>query len=198
MPLLLLALNRLWARVFIFVLVFFNVATRFNYLDAHNFHLYLYGSFILLFFMRAQDGAAWRVRFCQVQVLLVYFISGLWKLGAVASALFSNTHASVFDFLRYSIAEEYLNSNTVTPLGRYIVEAEHWSGLTIFGTMGLEVGSLAVVFFPRLYPLWGLLLVTFHSFTKVSMGLYFRDTQLIVACFLIMPTVFGSLKRDRS
>ncbi len=195
-PFLLFFLNSRWARVTLFGLITFNVTTRVNYYNPHNFHLYFYVSLISVIFTNKIGEPAFRLWLAQIQVLLLYFISGFWKLGSLLKSFFDVDRLSPFEQLSYMVAQEFINSNTLFPVGAFIMEHPWLGSMGQILILIMEVGALPVMFFPALYPVWGLIIVGFHSFAWIAMGLFFRDAQAIVFCLLILPTLFQWRSKD--
>ncbi len=187
------------ARIAVFVsLLMFN-ALRFSFgAINHGEHLGLLLSMVLVFLPAGWSAhrlptrrvrAATLVTFsaCQGMILLIYSMSGLWKvIGLARQIVAGEVHYLMPTGLAQQVAAKLLETDTVAPLGPWLID-NYWLGPPLAaGSIYLEMFALWVVLRPSLHRPWAIGLILFHLSTQLTMGIAFLQHPLWLALFLVL------------
>lgn len=181
------------ARVIWFVITFLVEGFRFYYSQGHDAHLYVWLTLILALHpgdlypdeTSPQPGPLFLLA-CQLQILLVYSLSGIWKIFGYLNSHWNNNIAAGIDYLPYAIATEYLNSGTANASSLWLIENPSVSLSLTFLMFLAQAGSLFVPLFPQVFFIWGILLALFHVGAMVSVGVVFTWSVFPIVIFLCL------------
>jgi hypothetical protein len=187
-------------RILVFLSVLEYFAFRFSFGSiGHGEHLGVLLAFVLIFL---PDGwrnlettpATRRTRVatllvfstCQGMILLIYSMSGVWKVGGLVEQLLKGEVSYLHPTgLAQQIASKLLSADAATLLGPWFIE-HPWVGWPLMlGAIYLEFFALWVLFRPRLHAPWGWALIVLHIFTHLTMGVGFPRNTLWLALFLV-------------
>jgi hypothetical protein len=126
------------------------------------------------------------IKAAQIQIFIIYAIAGIWKILAVVESLRNNNIAAGFDYVPYSIAWEIINSNKPQAASLWIMNSPITSFILGFLVLTAQAGSLIVLFFPRFYFLWGLILSLFHIGTLITVNVFFKWSIPPIIIFLCL------------
>jgi hypothetical protein len=123
----------------------------------------------------------------QFALLLMYTITGLWKVGyafhdLVLGPRMSSLHPDGFSLI---LANRLLETNEPTLLGDALLRHPVLGWLIFLGTMYLETASVLIAFRPRLYRIWGLGLILFHVGTQVTMNFTFLPNIALLGLMVV-------------
>ncbi len=123
---------------------------------------------------------------CQGLIMLIYTMSGIWKVGGVFEQLIKGepTYVSPTGLAR-QIAAKLLADDGTSPLGPFLIE-HHWlAWLLMLAALYLELFALWAAPRPALHRLFGMGLILLHVGTHLSMGVGFAQNSLWLALFLV-------------
>ncbi len=175
------------ARFLILALTFFNFATQFTYIEGYSGHFLFWPLLTLTLAPNTPFGKWSGLRFAQIQVLTIYFISGFWK--ARGHILADSNTVSFFEYAQYAIAQEYLSSNHVSCWRDFLLDHPFFGFLGALFTHVIEAMAPVFIFFPKYFRWIGLLFISFHIMTKLAMGLYFPWNLPVLFALFILPEV---------
>jgi hypothetical protein len=152
----------------------------------HNYHLFVWISLFFCFAHDLNEETRWRfiLRICQIQILLVYGISGAWKALSLIESVWNSNIVAGSKYLAYAMSQEYINSNVSSPLATSLAHDSVISGVLSILVLIVQLGSVAVCFFPRMYFYWGLLLALFHVGTYITINVIFTWPIVLSLLFL--------------
>lgn len=132
---------------------------------------------------------------CQGMILLIYSMSGSWKIIAVISqTLQGEVSALAPTALARHVAAKLLSSDATSLLGPWLIE-NYWVGWPLMlATLYLELFALWVVARPSLHRWFGLGLILLHVSTHLTLNVSFVQNTLWLALFL----VFSPFNPDRA
>lgn len=183
-------------RFVIFLLLFFTTATEFNRTQTHAVHFLLWSFVPFVFCEFSEKGLNRALVFSQLQVLLLYFLSGFWKVSGALLNWGNPKTASLAEFMNYSIAQEFVNSNKLGVLAKIILEISWLSGVMGFFAMSVQVMSLVGLAFPKFRWVFGLLALSFHLLTYLIFRIYFQWAFWIILVVLILPEFLEWMSRQ--
>ncbi len=186
------------ARFVVFLSVLEFLAFKFSFGSVnHGDHLGLLLSFVLIFLPagwhkfpeapRAIRSATLLVfSGCQAMILLIYSMSGLWKVGGVFEQLLKGEMTYIAPRgLAQQVASKLLSNDSTSLLGPWLVE-HYWVGWPLMiAALYLEFCSLWVIAKSSLHKTWGLGLIGLHISTHLTMGVGFAQNSLWIALFLV-------------
>lgn len=119
-------------------------------------------------------------------ILLIYSMSGMWKVGGVFEQLLKGETPYIApQGLAQQVASKLLSEDSRTILGPWLIE-HGWVGWPLMiGALYLEFFSLWMVARPSLHRLWGLGLITLHISSHLTLGVGFAQNSLWLALFLV-------------
>ena len=185
-------------RILIFLSVLEFLAFKFSFGSInHGDHLGLLISFVLIFlpagWHRGSDApravrTATLLVFsaCQGMILLIYSMSGMWKVGGVVRQVVNGevTYLSP-EGLAQQVAAKLLSDESITVLGPWLID-NYWVGwFLMVGALYLEFFSLWALPRPSLHQVWGFGLIFLHLSTHLTMGVGFARNSLWLALFLV-------------
>lgn len=179
------------ARLGIMFILFIFSAVEFNRTQTHAVHFVLWAFLPFVLCDMTDEGADQGLGFAQLQVLLIYCLASVWKLGSV---LFGSANtANLNDFLSYAIAQEYINSNKTGFLGEWILPQPSLAALLSVGVLGFQLSSFIAVFLPRTRWIFGLCAIAFHLLTGLILQIHFVWAFLVILVIFILPNVWKHL-----
>lgn len=194
-------LSRQSVRVIWAILFFLIDGFSFSYVLSHKSHMYIW---IHLFFALIPGKLSTTsapqllqpfIRVAQWQILLIYGLSGYWKIRAVIES-FSNTNiVSGFDYVPYAMAWEMVNSNKFQAASMWIIEHPLLCLLLSIFVLVAHLGSILIIFFPQFYFFWGIVLALFHVGTLMTVNVFFDWSVFGIILFLCL---YNSKKTELS
>ncbi|MCH9646720.1 MAG: hypothetical protein K0U98_00700 [Deltaproteobacteria bacterium] len=186
------------ARAVVFLSLLEFLAFKFSFGSVnHGDHLGVLLSFVLIFLpsgWQAFPRAPRRVRAatlsvfsgCQGMILLIYSMSGMWKVGGVVEQLLlGETPYIAPQGLAQQIASKLLSEDSRTLLGPWLID-HWWVGWPLMvGALYLEFFSLWMIARPSLHRSWGLGLIALHISSHLTLGVGFAQNSLWLALFLV-------------
>jgi hypothetical protein len=163
----------------------------------HSLHAWLFVAVILVFL----PGDRWRRRrsadfahrtlsvvwACQLALLLVYTLSGVWKVAYATVALVtSKTSGFEPDGFSLIVMATLVTESKDTVVGDFFARNELVGWVTFMGAYYLETASLLVLMRPRLHRVWGVALIVFHIGTGLAMDIAFVDQAIVAGLFLVL------------
>jgi hypothetical protein len=189
-------LNLHFFRIIWFILAFLIEGFKFSYDIGHDSHIYVW---LCLYFalipghLNTPDEEQKKIypfiRFAQFQIILIYALSGFWKLIAVLESL-KNSHITAgSNYISYAIASEFLYSNKNSDISRLISQNPALCLILSILVFLAQTGSIFILRFPQFYFYWGLVLAMFHVGTLITLNVFFIwsiPPILIFLCFYPM------------
>ena len=165
-----------WARFIFFLLTSSILLIHFLQRAGHNTHLIVWVLFFgaLIPNINPQNSISILnlrayIRTMQIQILLIYAIAGGWKLFYYLKSFFDSNLAVGKNFLIYSIAHEFLESGEVSKFSEFLVTCPWLLQILSLGALLMQSLSVVVIFFPKYYFIWGLIICFFHIGTMTKM-----------------------------
>jgi hypothetical protein len=176
-------------RVVWFLLNFIIIGFEAQYSMGHSYHLFVWISFFCCLpkdWPQTSNTETWRfvLRGCQYQILLIYGISGVWKLLSLFQSLGNDNIVVGTSYLAYALSQEYINTNQSSPLSVYLATQPFISSVLSLSVLVVQLFSLFVVFFRPLYPLWAVFLALFHVGTLATVHVMFLWPVVLILLFL--------------
>jgi hypothetical protein len=127
----------------------------------------------------------------QFQILLIYALAGFWKARSFVQSLFDSNIAAGADYFDYAVASEFINATSTPPFYEMLSQFPLVTSTLSVGVLIFQLLCLPVAFFPKLYPLWGLLIALFHIASLVGLGIMFLAPVALAILFLTLvdPTL---------
>ena len=126
------------------------------------------------------------VAMAQIQILLVYFLAGTWKLVSLLQSFFDPNIASGLSFFKYALAGEYYYSLSLSPLSDSLLNSPTTALILSFGAILFQSLSIFVVFFPSMFWAWGILIAVFHIGSLAGLNIIFHPAITISLIFLTL------------
>lgn len=186
-------LNHQWARIVWFCFHFLVDGFHLAYILGHESHMYVWISFYLALIpgdlREKQENDSFffpYIRACHLQIILIYAIAGVWKLRSWIMSVWDPNISAGTDFVRYSLAHEWLNSNAMQASALWVFNNPGVATVLSLMVMVSQIGSVFVFPFAKYFRLWGLVLALFHVGTLFSVSVFFRWSVPPIVMFLIM------------
>lgn len=187
-----LRLQDFWQRVCLcvsFILTMLCYFSHFGKID-HYFHIWIFSSLFICFLDMKQLIHAPRnyfvLRLIQITLLSQYFNAGLWKLRlAFDSASQDEFLIRPLNHLAYSVAA---GNGPARLFQGFIFDPSLLPFMQIgFGAVVLfQLSSVVPVLINKHWKLWGCFAIAFHLATGLMMGIWFEETLIAAAFFLIL------------
>lgn len=188
-----------FARIFICLSLFQHLALRFSFGSIHHgSHLGLLLSFVLIFLpagWHSFPSASRSVRAatlmvfsgCQALILMVYSMSGFWKLVGVFRQLVAGEVSYLHPWgFAQQVASKQLGADATTTLGPWLIE-HAWLGFPLgLAAIYFELTALMVLFRPSLHRIWALALVALHVGSYLLMEIGFVENVIWLVLFLVL------------
>lgn len=126
------------------------------------------------------------IRSAQLQILLVYGLSGVWKLYSVLKSFFDENIAAGTSYYPYSVASEFIHSGSVSPASSLLLQMPILATALSLIVVAFQVSCLGVAFFPRTFPIWGIVTALFHIGSLLGLGIVFQPAVIVALLFLTM------------
>lgn len=187
-------------RVLVFVSQLTFLAFKFSFGSInHGDHLGVLLSFVLIFLPAGWHGrgevdratrAATLLVFsgCQGLIMLLYSMSGLWKVGGVVEQWLKGEWITYLHphGLAQQVAAKLLEDDGPSLLGPWLI-AHPWVGwLPGIAALYFELFALWIVARPSLHRAWGLTLACLHLSTHLMMGVGFYQHTLWLTLFFVL------------
>ncbi len=192
---------------FIGLLEYAALASSFGKIN-HGYHLWVLTSLLLIFLpggwvrqasLTGQQKGNYLCLFwgCQGMILLVYTMSGLWKVQEGFIQLFHG-QANAFspDALALQTADGLLQTRSQTLLGPLFIAHPLLGWPVYLGTICLELLSIVMWFRPSLHKLWAIGLIGMHLGIYLTMGIPFIDNILLLALFFFASPFVAKRRAD--
>lgn len=162
----------------------------------HSSHSWLFASFIFIFLPRTNRNNKTSITgkqnylsvvwCCILFVLLFYSLAGFWKVYAGIGQIIKGQHSIIsFDVFAIQIANRLLQNNSTSLLGEFFIKNHFIGWLSYMFSIYIELFSIVVAFRPSLHRIWGIMLITFHIGTKLTMNIGFNQQIMYDALFLV-------------
>jgi hypothetical protein len=164
----------------------------------HNLHGPLYLAFVLTLLPRApwEKGTTVASRqhlltvvwMAQAVLLFAYAMTGLWKVVYSLYDAIQPAHTSMLSLDGFSVllATRVAITEQDPVLADFVIDRPLLGWLLYVGTIYLELGSIFVIFRPRLHRAWGFGLLSFHIGTQLMMGFTFTENIALIGLFLVL------------
>lgn len=166
----------------------------------HGFHMLLWTSFFLIFLPAGEVDSIRRSRLrrheflnviwaAQCAILLFYTMAGVWKLLYLPYHFVCSEVSSLNpNALSWQIAAVVTTKTELPPLSDFLIHHPIISYPAYLGALYIETFAIVVAFRPRLHRIWGLALFGMHIGIKLSMGIsFFYTTILLLILFVHSP-----------
>lgn len=118
-------------------------------------------------------------------LFMVYMLAGTGKLIVAFEQLFQGQVSSFsFQSAALHVADWSIQTGSAGLLSAFVVTHPFIGWLGHFGIMCLQLSCFIVVFFPRLYRVWGVLLLSAHLAIFLAMDIAFVEPAFLIALFL--------------
>ena len=188
----------LWPRhkiLRIFVFVFFVSSLAVNYSQGrvdHQYHIVMWILLALGLLPLSNSKSnpekivvndIFALRSSQAFVLLFFFFQGFWKLimGLQNGSLFWS------DFLSQHILDYLIFNNKVAWLGDWLIQHNYLGYFFVLKLILFQLSAAIVIFYPKLYRIWGCYILFFLLSINIFMALPFNFYTFLVALFLVVP-----------
>jgi hypothetical protein len=185
--------QRPWARFSCFLILTIVIATDFNNTQTHSTHFLLWATLPFVLGLRG-DTWAKALDFSQAQVILIYALAGAQKFQNMVTA--GAKSAPVGQYLEYSIAQEYLNSNKIGFLGGFVIDYPYVSLLLSVGVVLFQCSAFFIFFFVKLRFLFGVMAILFHLMNGLLLQIHFNLALIVVFVLFVLPRVILSIVGD--
>jgi predicted DCC family thiol-disulfide oxidoreductase YuxK len=153
----------------------------------HSDHHLMFATFGLIFLDK--DSSLKNVIFflsIQALLLITYSLSGFWKLIASTYQVFFDYKSSFHpDAMAEQVAHEFLTSGYLAPISSYIFRFKAFFMVVLNLGIYLELYSLWILFKPRLHLFWGLLLLSLHIGTYLTVHVGFTYPTFVIGAFFV-------------
>lgn len=183
-----------WPRIFFALLLFLLIPIYYAGSGEfyHEYYTWMFTAFCLapIGFSSAQENQeknAFFLRAALFSAMSIYFLCALWKVReAVVFLAEGGELGQLFSSIGFGVANNVTQGGSLTPLGASFAELPAWiQGPPWVAATLLELVCLPAVFFPRLIPIVGALLLAFHGGTALILDIPYTATVYLVAllCF---------------
>lgn len=176
-----------WPKIFVFVaLLLYSAVTISSGGVTHLYQFWLWSAFLLAW-APPFDLAWWGA---QSVVLLMYGLSGLWKLIGFFVQI-SNGDSGIFSphGLSYHYASEVIRAGADSLLGPWLLEHGNWQPIMSITIVALQLLCFVGIFKSNLRPYLGAALILFHLSTYFFLSInYPTNFALIFILFLLIPS----------
>ncbi|MCB0121716.1 MAG: hypothetical protein KDE58_05695, partial [Caldilineaceae bacterium] len=117
----------------------------------------------------------------QLLVMVIYTLSGLWKIYGIIAQWQEGTMTALHpNAFAYQVANRTLQTNTVGPLSRLVIQVPWLGWLPYLAVIYLETFAVVTVWRPRLQRLWAAGLIGFHIGSWLTMTITFNAQILVL------------------
>lgn len=188
--------------VFVFYFFYLSVIFSFGKID-HYHHVSLIISFFLIFIPSFKSFKDIRRLHLEVLWFIILFIlctyssSGLFKFwGIIEQPLLGETNALDPSTLAEFSAKTSIGHNHKFFLTDFILtNVSFFYSILIFLAYFIELISVFIAFLPSLHRIWGIILISFHTFNLLAIGADFSIQILMVGLFLVLSPFYNSKQK---
>ncbi len=191
-----------WARI-IACIAAFQLAALINSYGkvSHYWHGWVLTSFLLIFLpndwkessqtMQREKREKIYLIFsaCQIILLLGYSMAGVWKfIGAIYQISMGEVNLFSPEAFATHIADRLLQTNVKSIAGDFMIEHHFIGSVFLISGVYIQAFSLCAAFRPALQKIWGLLLISFHIGTALTLTIgFWEQCALLILFFLFTP-----------
>lgn len=181
-----------WVRILWSILILFTFGLEFAIDPGHPNFLFIWISIFFALVPNPNKNALFErglvsaIHGSQIQILLIYSLTGLWKILSVAQSFFDPNLAAGSSYFSYLVASEFLNSTAVSQVASDLLKMPLLAQALSLVIVVFQILCLPIIFVPALYPLWGLLIALFHVGSLMGLGIMFIPPIILAIVFLTL------------